>query len=289
MLGLPVGVWVMLGIVVVLAVLARVFYSRWRGMCRSVREDLTRLLPEKHPEAKVLREEMGNLVVQMQDGSERVWEMADVYAEVARLPGMGRDPQDRTRVYHNAVTALLAPSGEAGPLSLATHGEWIKPLLVPQQALEQSSSDEALHTPLPELGLAVLYVLDVPKGRRHLTRQDGAALGMDAGAVHRLALDNLGENFPREMVQGALEGNGSAVQFGDSLDATRLLLVPGCLQPGQEVLALAPHRDMLLLLPASMLDDPEKLQEGLSMVGCEGHPALLQRPVRVTHTGFQLV
>src|SRR3712207_6839028 len=118
MLGLPVGVWVALGIVVVLAVLARLFYSRWRGMCRGVREDLTRLLHEQHPEAKVLREEMGNLVLRMPDGSERAWEMAEVYAEVARLPGMGRNPQDRTHVYRNALATLFAPAGDAGPLTL---------------------------------------------------------------------------------------------------------------------------------------------------------------------------
>jgi hypothetical protein len=105
-----------------------------------------------------------------------------------------------------------------------------------------------------------------------------------------LALDNLGRDFPPDLIASVLGGSGgSAVQLGDSLDGTRLLLLPERLQPGEALTALAPHADMLLCLPATMLDDPEKLAEGLRLLECDGHPPLLDRPVRVTREGFELI
>ena len=118
MLGLPLWAWVILAIVIVLGAVVRWFYSRWRGMCRGVREDLTALLKKVHPEVQVLREEMGNLVVRMGDGTEQVWEMAEIYAEVARLPGLGRDREQRAPLYERAVASLFAPPADS-PLSLA--------------------------------------------------------------------------------------------------------------------------------------------------------------------------
>jgi hypothetical protein len=223
----------------------------------------------------------------MPDGTERVWEMADVYADVARLPGMGADPAQRAAVYRQAGAALLAPAAGA-PLNAETHGAWIKPQLVtPEGPSGVSAGSGLVRLPLEELGLVTVYVLDLPSGGRYLTEGDLAALGLDEAGVHRLALDNLGKAFPREMVSTALSGEGSAVQFNDSFDAARLLLIPDLLEEGQEVIALAPHRDMLLLVPAEQ--DPEMLREGLKQLGCEGHPALLDQPVQVTNQGFRLL
>src|SRR5205085_10145696 len=97
-------------------------------------------------------------------------------------------------------------------------------------------------------------------------------------------------DFPSDMVANALKGgSGSAIQLADGFDAARLLLVPESLQPGQELVALIPHRDMLLLLPGETADDPNKLREGLRQLECKDHPSLLARPARVTRDGFQLI
>lgn len=286
MLGLPLWAWVILVILIVLGFAVRSFYLGWRGMCRGIREDLTALLKEAYPEVEVLREEMGNLVVRMEDGEQRVWEMTETYAQVAQLPGLGSDREQRTPVYERAVASLFAPPVD-GPLSLAAHREWIKPLLVPQDTLEESS--DIVHTPLPPLELAAIYVLDVPQGRRHLTEQDRAELGISVEEIHRLALANLGESFPTDVLSAARQGNGSAIQCDDSFNATRLLLVPERLQPGEELVAFIPHRDMVVLLPGSMREDPDKLQEALGTLECDEHPPLLDRAVRVTCDGFELI
>jgi hypothetical protein len=289
MLGVSPWVWVVVIVVAFIVLRARALYTRFRRMCRGVREELTQYLQSRYPDAQVLREEKDNLVVRMPGGEERVWEMEDVYVEVARLPGMGADPQDRSRVYEQAVRVLFPPEPITGPLQLEAHGASIKPRLVRAQDGGEPLPDGAVRTTVPGLPLAEVYVLDRPGDMRYLTERDASDLGLDPEELRRVALENLRKQFPREMVATALEGEGSAVQLNDSFDAARLLLVPECLEPGQEVLALAPHRDMLVLMPAELAEDPENLNEGMKLLGCENHPPLLDRPVRVTPEGFQLV
>jgi hypothetical protein len=285
MLGIPPWVWVLVVLLLVIAAAVRSFYSRWRGMCRGIRGDLTAFLKERYPEVTVLREEMGNLVVRTPDGEERVWEMADLYAEVARLPGMGADPQARARLYQQAADAFFPGGTGGGPLSLETHGPRIRPQLVPAAALEGQEGAAVLRTEIAGLGLAAVYQL----GGRFLTEEDRAQLGVELTRLHALALENLRQRFPAEMVAAASQSeSGSAVQLGDSHDAARLLLVPEHLGPAQSVIALVPHRDLMVLLPASQAQDPEKLQEGLKLLECD-HPPVLSRPVRVTSEGFRLL
>jgi hypothetical protein len=285
LLGLPLWLWILIALVV----LAGVYVGRFRKMCASVREDLTELLEKQHPQARVLREEMGNLVVHVPDGTERVWEMADIYSSVARLPGLGCDRSQRAGIYHQALAALMAPSG-TGPLRIPEHGRWIKPRLLPADATWGLESDAGIiRVPMQDLGLVKLYVLDLPDAQRHLTERDLADLGIDLPELDRLAVENLGKQFPQDMVASALAGSGSAVQFQDSFDAARLLLLPSMLQEGQELIALIPHRDMLLLLPPDTAADPEKLREGLRELKCAEHPELLDQPVRVTRSGFSLI
>jgi hypothetical protein len=291
MLGLPLWFWVLAGVVLLVVVVVRSFYARFRGMCRAVRGELTEYLKAEYPEVQVVGEQQGNLVLRMADGGERVFEMADVYTAVAQLPGMGQDPAARTRIYQQAAAALLpAPPASSRPLAPATHGSRIKPQLVrPETVTPSEPGPGVLQTPVPGLELVVVYVLDLPGDSRHLTEQDRAELGTEVAEIHRLALDNLRKDFPRQMVTDAVAGeSGTAIQFGDSFDATRLLLVPECLQTGEELAALVPHRDMLVLLPAAFLQDHEKLREAVGLLDCD-HPPLLGRPVHVTPDGFNLI
>ena len=71
-----------------------------------------------------------------------------------------------------------------------------------------------LFSSVPGLGLVTVYVLDLPHGRRYLTEQDASDLGLDAAGTHRLALENLRQNFPREMVTDALAGDGGTAVAG---------------------------------------------------------------------------
>jgi tetratricopeptide (TPR) repeat protein len=164
----------------------------------------------------------------------------------------------------------------------------IKPLLVTPESLNPDA--HALQSPLPALGLVVVYAMDLPAGLRFLNRDDGERLGLGLAELHRLALENLRHDFPREVLTGPLEqGSASAIQANDLFNAARLLVVPELLAPGQELVALIPHRDMLVLAPSSLLDDESKLREGMRVFECASHPPLLDRPVRVSSQGFAIV
>lgn len=274
---MPLYGWIVLG-VLVMVLAARAFYARFRGMCRRVREELTDRAKAELPGVVEVREHMGNLVLRMEDGSERTWEMADIYAEVARLPGMGANPQARQAVYERALTRLRT--------FRFTDGR-VRPQLVPL-ATAQSDPNGTLYTEIPGLPLAAIYVRADPSGPVVLTRERAPD---DLAELHRQALETLRADFPQDALISALDGgSGSALQLADGYDAARLLLLPSSLPDGEAVVALVPHRDMLLLLPDTIRVDPEKLREGMRMLlEDHGHPPLLKQPVRVTRDGFELV
>jgi hypothetical protein len=286
---MPGWLWGVLITAGLLFLAVRSFYQRFRGMCRRTREELTALLHQDYPDVSVLREERGNLVIRCEgEGEERVWEMADLYSAVARLPGMGQDSQARHRLYQQAARNMCAPKVD-GPLTLSKHGALIKPQLLPPDGAEAPRA-AILSTEVPGLELAMAYTVDVPHGSRYLTEQDRSDLGLSAAELHELAYSNLGREFPDDLLTQPLSGNsGSALQLADGFDAARLLLLPGKLKPGEALIAVIPHRDMLLLLPASMQDEPDRLSQGLEMLACDEHPALLRRPIRVTPAGFQIL
>jgi hypothetical protein len=282
MLGLPPWVWALLLIVLALGLGARGYIGRFRRMCASVREDLRSLLQQEHPEVQFVEERLGNLILRTPEQPELVWEMADVYAEVARLPNMGADRQARGGIYRRSMAKLLTPPlDEAHPLSLRLHGHYFKPQLIRTADL----AGDLISRELPGTELSVIYGVDVPVGGRPLTRADLSALELDEGELYLRALANLGKNFPEQMVTTALDGQGSAIQFGDGMDAARVLLIPQYLGDDQSLIALLPHRDMLLLLPGEMADDPAKLAEGAAMLDDHQHQPLTRTAFRVTRAG----
>jgi hypothetical protein len=293
MLGLPIWFWLILAILGLPVLAVWLFYSRFRKMCRTVRGEIGQFLREKHPDFAVIGEQQGNLLVRQPDGVERVWEMVDVYTAVARLPGMGADPAARRGIYARAVEQLLNPAHDPSqPLSLATHGERIKLHLVTTEFYRQAAPPSgAPHTAIPGLpDLLTVYFLDLPGGPRYLSEDDRGTLGIDVTEMHRLALEHLRRNFPRQMVTDvAAGGDPSAIQFQDAFNAARLLLIPEMLEADDELIALIPHRDMLVVLPPSMRNEPEKLKQAAEALKCDDHPPLLERPIRVTCRGFQMI
>lgn len=285
---MPGWLWVVFILAALLFIAVRSFYARFRGVCRRTREELQDLLRRDYPGVEVLREERGDLVVRS-GNQEQVWEMADLYSAVAQLPGMGQDPQARQRLYQHAARTMFAPKSDE-PLDRERHGALIKPQLLPPDGSEEVPVDLIRSPEVPGLGLKLGYVVDAPGGPRYLTEQDRLNLGIKPSELHDLAVANLAKGFPHDLLSQPLTANsGSAIQFSDGFDAARLLLLPGHLQAGEAVLALVPHRDMLMLLPEAMQDDPGSFRQVLQLLACDGHPPLLRQPVRVTSAGFQLL
>jgi hypothetical protein len=293
MLGLPVWLWVIFAILAMPVLVVWFLFSRFRKMCRAVRGEIGQYLREQHPEFEVVGERQGDLLVRHKDGAERKWQMADVYAAVGGLPGMGADQAARRGIYARAVEQLLSPKPDRSqPLSMATHGDRIGLHLVSAEFYKQAAPlSGAPHTPVPGLdGLLTVYVLDLADGLCYLSESDRSLLGIDAAELHRLAIEHLRRDFPRQMITGVLTGgNPSAIQFQDSFNAARLLLIPEHLKENEELIALVPHRDMLLLLPAAMRQEPAKMDQAVKTLECGDHPRLLDRPVRITRNGFEVI
>jgi hypothetical protein len=194
---------------------------------------------------------------------------------------MGRDVAARAAVYQQVLDT-------SGPLMLSAHGSRIKPLLIPRQFL--NAAVPSPQTPIPSLGLVVVYALDLPRNPGFLLKQDRKELGTETSELHRLALDNLRQDFPRQLVVDALAGEqGAAFQAKDYFNAARLLLVPEFLEPKQELIALIPHRDILVLIPGTFRHDEGKLRDSVRALECGNHPPLLDRPVLVTQSGFEII
>ena len=293
MLGLPVWLWVIVAIVSVPVGLVWFLFSRFQKMCRSVRTEIGQYLCENHPEFKVVGETQGHLLVRHKDGAERLWEMTDVYVAVGVLRQKGIDAAARQRIYARAVEQLLNPEPDTSqPLSMATHGDSIMLHLVTAECYKQIASPSGIpHTPIPGLdGLLAVYLLDVAGSPPYLSENDRKVLGIDTAEMHRLAIEHLRRGFPRQLVEGALAGgNAAAIQIQDSFNAARLLLLPEFLQQNEELLALIPHRDILVILPAAARHEPATLDDALKAFECDNHPRLLDRPIRVTHQGFEIV
>jgi hypothetical protein len=281
MLGLPVWVWVIAVALVVVAAVARWFYARYRAMCRTVRDELSRFLESHYPGVQRTWQPQGDLELRAANGGHRVIDMADVYVAVGRLPGMGRDPAARAAIYQRALD-------RNGPPVLSLHGKRIKPLLVPRQFLNPAVPSP--QTPIPGLGLVVVYAIDLPGSPRFLLEQDRQELGIELSELHLLALDNLRKDVPQQFVLDVVAGkSGSAFQAADFFNAARLLLVPEFLQSNQELVALVPHRDILVLLPGSARHEEGKLRESMRELQCGDHPPVLDRPVLVTQSGFEMI
>lgn len=176
----------------------------------------------------------------------------------------------------------------AEPLSMASHGDRLMPRLAPPGLRAGLPPDaDPPYTPVESLGLEILYVLDAEHSVRYLTKADLNQLGIARDELHNRAMGNLRKTLPAETVRSALEeGALISVKTMDSFDATRLLLVPEHLKPGEELAAVVPDRDTLTF--ARVWPDFDWAKFGELAKVPTSDSILLKRPVRVTHEGFEL-
>jgi hypothetical protein len=255
---------------------------------RGIRSQFIALLRERQPHIEVIEEREACLVLRVGPEQGAQANLANLYSAVA---GLRPDTLEARRgVYDRHIKALVeAIETHARSLSLNTHGDFIMPRLVPQRFLTSVSDDGDLpRTPLMELGLSVVYVIDAENSVAYITRANAEELGLDATALHTRAITNLQRLTPSTVAQGVLEKQ-SLVMFktGDTYDAARLLLIPAQLADGQELAAAIPDRDTLALAPVPRNGDWATLRK-LARTPAGEH-LLLDRPVRVTRSGISLV
>jgi hypothetical protein len=253
-----------------------------------VRHDFITFIQADYPEFTLVAEKEHYLLLRRGSADEQLF-LRKVYASVASAKT--RDPRQRRRIFKQFVDALLEQQELINrELTLTNDGDRIMARLVTPafvDGLSRKIKGKLPHTPLSELGLCVVYVLDATESVVYLTPKHQSELGLDLAALHARAIANLAKNFRSEAVRNAVENKTvNLVKNMDSFDAARMLLVPKHLKESESVAACIPDRDTLVLCGVPPDDDWSAL---IKMARTADGDPLLNRPIKVTAGGFELI
>lgn len=206
----------------------------------------------------------------------------------AMVDGADEDSLQCKAAYAQLVAILDGILASNGPLSLETIRSRLRPRLMPNDYYQQLKRGPLpVARRLPELGLWQVCAIDSEESVAFVTEKQLTELGIDEDKLHAIALENLATPQFRDAVRGAISGN-KAVNFKmlDSYDAARLLLIPACLEEGEQIAAVIPDRDTLFICPVPANADWNALAEIAKAPFSDR--LILDRPVCVTRSGFEV-
>jgi len=209
--------------------------------------------------------------------------LARVYRQASEARGAGGEEE----TFRDFAAALLEHDQIGSqPLSLESHGDRLLPHLARPQILAELPSGHSLcYRELDSLGLILTYVAQGEHSMRYLTDADLKKLGITADELHERAMCNLRERSLRDMTRKVVEERAMvSVAFGGGTDATRILLLPEYLRPGEEVAAMIPDRDTLIVMPPPPAD---KWEEMAGATPPDSDQLLTDRCIRVTCEGLE--
>jgi hypothetical protein len=266
-----------------------VMRSALKGFRRRTRREFIEVFKETDPAIEVLEESERQLVYRTEGIDRGAVFLGKLYAAVASLKPS--TPDARREVYRQFIqSALSHPAVTDKVLSLERHGDRIMPRLVPSSFFKEVPERAKMpSTPFGQTGLSVVYVIDSENSVLFLTSDHTAELALDITALHELALRNLEKTFPAAAVRSVIEGkSANSFKMMDSFDATRILLVPKHLQPGEALSAVITDRDTLFLAPLPQDGDWSGLKKLARTPSGTGY-RLLNRPLKVGHEGVEVV
>ena len=136
-------------------------------------------------------------------------------------------------------------------------------------------------------GLWGVFVLDRETSVIYLTARHLDELSLTPEEALALSKENLASTFDRGMLQGALAGESViTIQYLDSFDAARLLLLPGCLGEDEQLAALIPDRDTLVVTAVPADGDWASLRK---LARTPAGDVLWGEPLLVTRDGISEV
>ena len=210
-------------------------------------------------------------------------QLVNFYREAIAAGSAGE--KDIINTYANIVIESVSPT----PLTLEKDQDRILPRLVPGSFFNESKQHgiQSLHEPFFKTGLLVAFVVDSKTSVRYLTEDSLKELGATKEKIREIALQNLRKLVTKDSVQKMLEKNAMAVfKAGDGHDATRLLLIPECLDPGQVVAVAIPDSDTLVLINTTDLFDWNGFRKVAHMVSSR---PLFDKPLRVTRDTVEVI
>lgn len=271
--------WALLAGLLLLAV-----WWRWRTPADrdTIRREFSARLRQRWPGSQVL-EDPPWLIVRRSNGGEGRYNLVNLAGDAARAR---LDSRARQQMYDRWLDG--DPERDANAPFEEVRSR-VLPRLVTGPQLEQLREMRAL--PSRELAgadLQVVYVVDSPYSVMFINNEMAEHYGLDSEALHALALENLRPRLPANLVRDVIaERKMIRIMSGDTFEAARLLIVPEHLRDDEEVAAILPDRDILLLAP---VPDDEVWQAYGRLAGelTGGEHPLLLRVLRVTATGYEL-
>lgn len=287
MFGISWWLWLLIAIPLIVIAL---FWWAWKSYRRDVRRGFVAYLKERDPSVEIVTEHEGAVVFRNAEEGESTFFLHKLYSTIAAAKE--DTPETRREAYqwfYDSLTETQAINKAGEPFTIEKHGDRIMPRLVDRGHLAGLQKVGPLpHTPIPELGLAAVYVLDAPGSVMYLTEHQATEVGLDAAGFHQRALVNLDRMWPTKVMNAALQHEPVVVIQGrDTYEAARLLLIPSRLDEGEELAVAIPDRDTIVIAVVPPDGEWSNLRQLARMPSTEN--VLLNRPVRVTRAGFELV
>jgi hypothetical protein len=271
-----------------LLVLAGFIVFTWLAMKsyrRSMRNKLVRYIREHHPDAEVVSEHSDHLMIRVGQGEPGRMNLHNLFEQASNA----KTPEEEQALFKKFAGGIIESTKRAArPMSLAEDGDCLLPRLVNATDLESLSDRVKMpHQPLTGTGLSVVYVRDSEDTVSYLSEPMLAELGVDVPALHERALANLRKKSSPNFVRQAMDGHTLALfKLGDTFDAARLLLIPEQLAEGETIAAMVSDRDTLAVAPVPADGDWSSLTK---LAKTTDGPRLLNRPLKVTRHGFELM
>lgn len=278
-MNVPVWAWVLLAVGGLFFAMHRLARA-WR---RDVQREFLAHLRAQAPDIEVLEEQPDGLRVKVGDHP-GIISFDRMLRECTRV---ANKPEARKPVFDVLIQTVRDWPGER-KVGEADRAQ-LRPRLVTDAWLARAEAEmgrKLVSSPSAVPGLVAVLVLDAPASVAYVHEEMLAELGLAAAEAFDRARENLGATFDRSIVRRALDGGAlSLLKSGDTFDAARLLLVPGCLEAGEEVAALVPDRDTLVVVRVPADGDWASLKKLAK--SADGEP-LLRTPLRVTRDGIAL-
>ena len=254
----------------------------WRA---SLRRELIAYLRKNDPTIVVLREEERELVIRTGESGEGTVRLDRLFAAASQL--RSSDSAAREQLFKQTLETLHEGSATFA-LNAERDHQRIMPRLVTESRLRQLRA-ETSGDPLPALpsgvaGLSIVLVLDGANSVAYLTERQLEDLALTSEDALQLAKENLCRSFEAAIVRRAIdEGTLNVVKTFDTFDAARLLLLPQFLRHGEELAALIPDRDTLVVTRVPANRDWSALRK---LAKAKAGDPLWPEPLLVTSAGI---
>ena len=276
--------WLLIPIVIVVLLVLGIRSARaWRD---AIRGEFVAYLRREAPEFEVVAERDRDLDIRGADGGTGTLSLDRLYREGTHIP-VG-DTAGKEALFARFVS-MLREGGKVASLDAEADRARVFPRLVPDAFFAGVPAREAGKAPvtLPSgvPGLSIALVLDSETSVAYLNRELLADLKLSPDEALAVAKENLG----RSMDVGAVvrrafaDRSVNVVKGGDSYDAARLLLVPACLDEGEELAAAIPDRDTLVLTAAPANGDWSAMRK---LAGTPAGDVLWPDPLLVRPSGI---